>query len=478
MKTMNKLVLIFFLFLFSHLNAQPTNYDNSGQSPDLEKFLPASQFIDWPGQSATEATAFTVTNSFATPTSSVGDLAYDGNSLWLAAFGGMIYKLNPQDGTRQDSVTAPVNNLGGITFGDGHLWVSESQDTTIYKIDPVTKSVVGTISHNLGDYVHGMQFIDGAIHVNMFYLGTTDTTFVLDTTGTVLSKTPNGFDFSHGLSYDGCFIWITANNINGGSDAFIFRKDPVTFATLDMEIVPGGRFPNGIVWDGNYLWVANNQSDSIFQLQLNTPTATNSMITENACEEFLSPSGKIWTTSGMYMDTIANAGGCDSLMTIDLTINTVDTSLSANNITLTSNATGATYQWIDCDNGNAVLNGETGQSFTASVNGNYAVIVSQNGCEDTSACYAINTVGIYDNSFGPSLTVFPNPSHGSFMIDLGQPYQEVSIIITSTMGKKVMDLSLDKMQKQQIDFKAPTGLYLVHVRAGDGQSAVMKILID
>src|SRR5690554_4922439 len=36
----------------------------------------------------------------------------------------------------------------------------------------------------------------------------------------------------------------------------------------------------------------------------------------------------------------------------------------------------ATYQWIDCNNGNAIITGETGQSYTATENGDYAVIVT------------------------------------------------------------------------------------------------------
>ena len=37
--------------------------------------------------------------------------------------------------------------------------------------------------------------------------------------------------------------------------------------------------------------------------------------TPTACDLFTSPSGKRWTRTGTYLDTIVNASGCDSAMT-------------------------------------------------------------------------------------------------------------------------------------------------------------------
>ena len=42
---------------------------------------------------------------------------------------------------------------------------------------------------------------------------------------------------------------------------------------------------------------------------------TSSNIDETACDSYLSPGGKIWTSSDTYHDTIANAAGCDSVIT-------------------------------------------------------------------------------------------------------------------------------------------------------------------
>ena len=49
-------------------------------------------------------------------------------------------------------------------------------------------------------------------------------------------------------------------------------------------------------------------------------------ISPTACNTYTSPSGKVKTTTQTFNDTIANAGGCDSVITINLTINLETTS--------------------------------------------------------------------------------------------------------------------------------------------------------
>jgi hypothetical protein len=75
------------------------------------------------------------------------------------------------------------------------------------------------------------------------------------------------------------------------------------------------------------------------------------------------------------------------------------------------------YQWVDCDNGFSALNGETNQTFTASNSGNYALVISENGCADTSACYNVMVVGLDEEADKePVLLLYPNPSAGQFQL--------------------------------------------------------------
>lgn len=55
-----------------------------------------------------------------------------------------------------------------------------------------------------------------------------------------------------------------------------------------------------------------------------TPTA--SSITETACDSYIAPDGMTYTATGMYTATITNVAGCDSVISIDLTINSATSS--------------------------------------------------------------------------------------------------------------------------------------------------------
>jgi len=203
-------------------------------------------------------------------------------------------------------------------------------------------------------------------------------------------------------------------------------------------------------FDNELLWLYNTATSQWESYNVLNNCETQSNITETACASYTSPSGNYtWTVSDVYTDTIANTASCDSVISIDLTIipeltgileDTIcfngsvmvngttydaqtptgtevftnigqygcDSTVSVNltvlpaidlnvtnvGTTLTSDQGGATYQWIDCDNGNAPISGETNQSFTPTVTGNYAVVVTLDNCSDTSACALVDFTGI------------------------------------------------------------------------------------
>ena len=206
-------------------------------------------------------------------------------------------------------------------------------------------------------------------------------------------------------------------------------------------------------------------------------TNTSSTITEIACDSYTSPSGNyVWTSSNTYMDTIPNTANCDSIITINLTINSIsDLTISTSGTTVSTNNTGATYQWVDCDNNYAVIVGETGQSYIATVNGNYAVELTENGCVDTTACVAITTVGILENNFGNNLLVYPNPTNGNFSIDLGDVYENSEVLITDLSGKLLDSKTIAQSQTLNLSIREPAGIYILSIKAED-KKAVIRLI--
>ncbi|MGM0648025.1 MAG: T9SS type A sorting domain-containing protein [Bacteroidota bacterium] len=80
--------------------------------------------------------------------------------------------------------------------------------------------------------------------------------------------------------------------------------------------------PSGAVYSssGIYYDTITNAAlcDSVIQIDLTVLASSSSQINTHACDSFIAPSGQILHSSGIYFDTIANTAGCDSIIEIDL----------------------------------------------------------------------------------------------------------------------------------------------------------------
>ncbi|MDP1879560.1 MAG: T9SS type A sorting domain-containing protein, partial [Parachlamydiaceae bacterium] len=135
---------------------------------------------------------------------------------------------------------------------------------------------------------------------------------------------------------------------------------------------------------------------------------------------------------------LIGSNSCDSLVTLDLTINTVsDITTTTSGTTITANNNNALYQWLDCANGFSIISGETEMSFTPQAGGAYAVELTENSCQDTSVCVSIMLVGANETNFSNSFIIFPNPANEQIFIQNPKKNQgEIQIFDTS--GKSLI----------------------------------------
>jgi len=265
------------------------------------------------------------------------------------------------------------------------------------------------------------------------------------------------FDLPNGNTTTWTRFAVPFNYTNGNTPAYV-----LLIATASS--VPGSANASTVLW-----------VDDLSVVYCTPPTAT---LTEVVCGSYTAPSGAVWTTSGTYQDTVPSGGNCDSIYTINLTVNNADTSITVNGTTLTSNAIGASYLWKLCTNGvpgSGIING-TSQSYTPPTGtGSYAVQVTQNGCTATSSCYDLVLSGVDQLPLEHHLSVYPNPTTGNFTIDLGSAYENATILITDINGKTVYQTTNSQTVLVHLDLDQPAGVYFVSVTS-ESRHTVVKLI--
>jgi hypothetical protein len=218
---------------------------------------------------------------------------------------------------------------------------------------------------------------------------------------------------------------------------------------------------------------AGCDSTVTLDLTINNSNAATDVIV--AVNEYTWIDGVTYTASNNTANQVlTNVAGCDSTVTLDLTIITINVSVTQSGDVLTAVMTGVTYQWLNCP-AMAVIPGATSQSYTAITNGSYAVEISNNGYSDTSICYSVLEVGIIDNSFNNELLLYPNPTNGNITIDFGEYIGIVTISIMDISGKLIQSDNYSGSQLLNLEIEFPAGVYLVKIESRDKKALIRLI---
>ena len=256
---------------------------------------------------------------------------------------------------------------------------------------------------------------------------------------------------------NGCFVVETANISNSGAPTVNVTSSDVlcngsSNGSIDLT-VSGGTGAYSYAWDngsliedltnisaGTYSFVITDAANcqATGSVVITEPDAITSSQTINLCfGGSYTVGANTYTLTGIYTDIFTAINGCDSTVTTDLTIyDAVDVSATALAGTITATLSGASYQWINCDTNTPEI-GETSQSFTPALDGNYAVIVTLNNCSDTSQCINITNINVNSTNMKVAFTSYPNPTNGNVYVNTNIENADMNISIVDINGKEV-----------------------------------------
>ncbi|MCR9173626.1 MAG: T9SS type A sorting domain-containing protein, partial [bacterium] len=173
--------------------------------------------------------------------------------------------------------------------------------------------------------------------------------------------------------------------------------------------------------------------------------------------------------------TFTDYCGNSTTQTQEVTITGVDvsTTMASDGITMVASNQnpGVTYQWIDCETGLPVA-GATNYNFTPTYGSDFAVIVTEDGCTDTSACVN-STVGLEQISMD-GFILYPNPTTGQFTVSFDGAIKSIEMI--DVTGRVVMTETTLNEGLVDASLLAP-GKYMVRLTSEHGQILTQPIVI-
>lgn len=142
-----------------------------------------------------------------------------------------------------------------------------------------------------------------------------------------------------------------------------------------------------------------------------------------------------YTVSGTYVQTLSGVLGCDSIVTLHLSVCNLDPAITIDGFKLGTVETYDSYQWLL--NGVPIV-GATDSVYTVLENGDYQVVVYDGPCTDTSAVYPVTNVSISDlGDFNQQVHIFPNPAQDVVFIQAPVP---VNVSLMSMEGRIIREV--------------------------------------
>lgn len=156
------------------------------------------------------------------------------------------------------------NFANGVAFGNGYVWACDNGSDVIFKIDPVSMSIVTSFPYSggLDGLCHDGEFLWIGFFPNMIHK--------IDTLGGFVGSwaSPGG-TYSYGMAYDGTNLWHADKNVR-----MIYQLDYNDPTTI-LQSFPVSWEPRDLGWYNGHLWASADYAN-IYELDPIDMTVLNS----------------------------------------------------------------------------------------------------------------------------------------------------------------------------------------------------------
>ena len=185
-------------------------------------------------------------------------------------------------------------------------------------------------------------------------------------------------------------------------------------------------------------------------------------------------------TAGQYSVTITDNNGCTNSASINVTVNSINPSITLTPSGLVATPSGLQYSY-DWYFAGTQFTGCTGDTCSPVHTGNYTVIITDmiSGCIDSATTY-FDAVSVYDSPVISQINLYPNPLSSSILnIEFNfEGKEKIKIDVTSLLGQILLENIFEKSgeMKKEIDLADfAAGIYLIHIK-GDKWNKTWKIV--
>ncbi|MBK9639648.1 MAG: hypothetical protein IPO63_18300 [Bacteroidetes bacterium] len=220
-----------------------------------------------------------------------------------------------------------------------------------------------------------------------------------------------------------------------------------------------------IFFDFNAPAITNTTSNAVINCSI-PPT----IITASICNgEAYSLNGLLYFNEGIYQQKLLTSVGCDSIIELQLTVNSINNTVSQSSAILQTTASGSGYQWIDCAT-NTAITGATNSTYQPTQSGDYAVAVTYGNCIDTSSCFTFSMVGL-PSSIGADVIFQTRYNSNSDQIHIHAEKLKGNkglLRLMDISGRIIFQKQIENIATGNLDVEIPAkgmnaGIYLVNL---------------